>query len=136
MAVALLKAMPGARLVPDAVTFNSVLSSYSKAGLWQQALLLLKLMPEARVQLDVISFSAAISACEKSGEWEQAMNLFHALSAAAIQPDVILCSALISTCGLDWLYLKCFPARPAEGPVAAIVGAGGEHELLVLQEKL
>ncbi len=59
-------------LTPNAVSYNTLISAFGKAGRYQEAVRLHQLMGEAGVPDDVFTLSSLIRASEKGGRWRQA----------------------------------------------------------------
>ena len=93
MATQLLAGMGLAHLAPNAISYNSTISSCGKGGQWEQALELLSCLQEAKLA-DVVGFNATISACERSGSWEEALQVLLQMPEASVPPDVISCLPL------------------------------------------
>ncbi|CAE8637123.1 unnamed protein product, partial [Polarella glacialis] len=88
-------------VLPDVVSWTSVISSCSRARQWRTALRLfaeLRLCPELRP--NVVLCSAAISAFGAGGLWASATSLLEELHASDMgeRPDVAAYSAAISAC--------------------------------------
>lgn len=73
-AVALVKEMAAAGLVPDAITYNSLIVACGRAGQWKQALSVLRGMKKQGIRCDIIAYSAAISACGDAGKWQYSVG--------------------------------------------------------------
>ncbi|CAE8701413.1 unnamed protein product, partial [Polarella glacialis] len=54
LAVSLLSAMPGMRLMADEICYNAAISACSKVGRWQLVLGLLRGMPELMLTSDAV----------------------------------------------------------------------------------
>ncbi|CAE8708476.1 unnamed protein product, partial [Polarella glacialis] len=115
-AVALLRELREARLSPDRVVLNAVISAFAqREGGWVWALQLLAEMRKgapasaaadrrASVEPNVITYNAAISCCEKGRQWQMAFVLLRQLREARVEPSVVTCGAVLSACekGLQW----------------------------------
>lgn len=65
LASTLLERMPAARVRPNIITYNSLISACEKAGRLDQALGVFDKLLASGLDPDVITYSALISACEK-----------------------------------------------------------------------
>ena len=83
-----------ARLQPNLISFNSLLSSCEKASRWQVAQRLWEDMQRSKLRPDLVSYNSMISAFEKASEWQKAVDVFGALS----KPDLFSYNALLSAC--------------------------------------
>eukprot|EP00397_Hematodinium_sp_SG-2012_P004514 GEMP01004526.1.p1 GENE.GEMP01004526.1~~GEMP01004526.1.p1 ORF type:complete len:1110 (+),score=304.38 GEMP01004526.1:435-3764(+) len=103
-------------VVPDIVSYNTVLHALSTGRQWKVALDLLRAMSSSRCQIQtkdggvdqvhptVVSFTSVISACGKEGEWREALTLRDDMARCGIRPNLLTYNALISACekGGQW----------------------------------
>lgn len=90
-----LPSMLAARLDPDVVTFNLLISQQR----WRRALELLRCMRDF-VKVTSVSLNSAISSSEKKplaiASWQQPLQLFGGFSDATLRRDVVSYSAIVS----------------------------------------
>ncbi|CAM9256415.1 unnamed protein product, partial [Chrysoparadoxa australica] len=78
-------------------TYNSVVSWYCKAELYEEALDLLDEMHSLNMTPDTICFNSAIAACGRLGRVNTAMELLHKLESVG-HPDLISYNTAIDAC--------------------------------------
>ena len=66
-------------MVPNAITYNAVISACEKGKQPEQALEVFQALMQQGVVLDAITYDALISACETGKQPEQALKGFEAL---------------------------------------------------------
>ncbi|CAJ1336115.1 unnamed protein product [Effrenium voratum] len=129
-ALALLAAMPRARLRGDVVSFNSALSACSRCEQWITAVQLLREMMQDRLSdavsygavmmglqwrealemlahlrpmdLSEVSCGACITACGRSRRWREAVALLLSMPLLRLEPSVGASNAAISACEQEW----------------------------------
>ena len=85
-------------MVPNAITYNALISACEKGKQPEQALEILVYMKQQGVVPDVITYNALISACEKGLQPEQALEMIYEIQQQGVVPDVITYNAFISAC--------------------------------------
>jgi pentatricopeptide repeat protein len=114
------KSNPASQIVPNMVTYNSVIQAYTKGGQLNSALRLLKQLqqrlekqqqqqqqqqqppqqPQQQSPVpDAYTYCPIIAACAQSDRLEEALALLEAMKAAALQPTNVTYNVLISACG-------------------------------------
>ena len=83
-----------ARVVPNTVSYNSLISACGTGFQWELAL---HVLGDMRAPKDRLSFSSAITACEKVGRWVIALSLLVQLSILQ-RPDAIAYNSAVSVC--------------------------------------
>ncbi|CAK0841573.1 unnamed protein product [Prorocentrum cordatum] len=98
--------MQEAKLEPNVIGHNAVISACKNGGQWQRAVALLSKTREVTAwQADVTSYAAGISACGNGEQWQRALELLSGMRGAKLEPTVIfIYSAGISACekGRQW----------------------------------
>ncbi|CAL1128574.1 unnamed protein product [Cladocopium goreaui] len=92
-------------LVPDVITYNTVMDVCQKSGHWKLALqifrqLLLSGSHTADVidVIDVITMNTAMGAYLKGGNWQQALLLLSQMPQKQLMPSTISCNIGIKAC--------------------------------------
>jgi pentatricopeptide repeat protein len=65
-----------AGIKPNMVTYTTMMSVSSKAGLWQNAISIFQEMEAAGMRPDVMAHNSVISACARGAAWEKAWSVF------------------------------------------------------------
>ncbi|KAG5182022.1 hypothetical protein JKP88DRAFT_245946 [Tribonema minus] len=99
-ALALLRELEAAGLVPDRVVLNSVMAACAAAGRWQEALRLLKRMGIAGGMLapDIVSYNTALSACSRARAWDAASRVIVGMRNAGLEPSLITFNTRMAQC--------------------------------------
>lgn len=107
LCLALLHALPAARLEPTVVTFNAAMSACESASLWQMALEVLRVL-HLHLQASVVTFLTAISACGKGQKWEAACELLTEAQGQRVEA-VEVYNALITAFqrSMEWQRALC-----------------------------
>lgn len=87
-------AMRSVEALPDAITYNAVISARGKCKQRQQALELLAAMRSVEVLPDIIIFSPAISACEKGVLGLRSPSLLGSMQNLGVLPHATCCHHL------------------------------------------
>nr|ADQ43217.1 pentatricopeptide repeat [Schrenkiella parvula] len=80
---------------PDAVSWNSVIKGYVKAGEMDMALTLFRKMPEKN---NAISWTTMISGYVQAGMNKEALQLFHEMQNSNVPPDNVSLASALSAC--------------------------------------
>ncbi|CAM9219017.1 unnamed protein product, partial [Scytosiphon promiscuus] len=93
-----------ASVLPNVVTFNSVIGACKRAGRSEEALAVLGMLRRKGVQPDVISFNSAIGACASGGKWEAALQLLELMPSEGVTPDLMTYNIALDACvkGGQW----------------------------------
>ena len=92
-------------LLPNVITYNSMISACEKGSQWQLALEIF--FHTEDIEVDSILYSSVISACGSASEWLIALHLFRRSSGDGSEdPAAETISAAISACerGCQWQY--------------------------------
>jgi pentatricopeptide repeat domain-containing protein 1 len=88
--------MEGKGLLPDLVTYSTLIKAYERAGQWERALEVMKVMQDNNITPNVITYSTAISAVAKAGQWRAALGLLEHMRKDKVQPDAVTYNYVIS----------------------------------------
>lgn len=84
---------------PDAVSYNTVISGYERAGDWREALDLARTMDRLEgIAPTVVTYNSVIGACKRAGRPKEALAVLGLLRRKGLQPDVISFNSAISAC--------------------------------------
>ncbi|CAL1126927.1 unnamed protein product [Cladocopium goreaui] len=85
------QAAKAAELVPDIVSWNSLLNAYASGGQWPLALSLLAHLARtdtaATPRPDLLSYNSVLHGCARCGRWQQCLQLFEAVRAQKLLPS-------------------------------------------------
>ncbi|CAI5494552.1 unnamed protein product [Closterium sp. Naga37s-1] len=131
-----LAAMQRAGVLPNEVTFLTVLDAHGKAGNYEEADATLVAMVTCGYRPSVYSWSCLIDAFGKAGLYAKAAGAFERMQAEGCRPNLITYAAILSACArcekwedaLELLY--CLQRTGGEWEVAMcrLVMAGPEEE--------
>ena len=82
----------------DIISYNAVMSTHEKGGLWLQALQLLTTVRVEGGQYDIITASASVGACARSAQWERAVAFRQELFLNSMRPNVVPFSMAVDAC--------------------------------------
>ncbi|WVZ62444.1 hypothetical protein U9M48_012196 [Paspalum notatum var. saurae] len=109
-------------VMPDAVTYNILISGYCKLGKYAESLKFFEDMMDLNIRMtkevyssgklteaeynfssmkesgcfpDVVTYTAMIKAYSDDGSWRRAWDLFEEMESNYVQPDAIVCSSLM-----------------------------------------
>jgi len=85
-------------VVPDIVTYTSVINACGASGDWQQALRLLEELEENGLSANNITYSSVIRACGRAGRWDKALTTFHRMREQELQPDLVTYNNVLNAC--------------------------------------
>eukprot|EP00929_Paragymnodinium_shiwhaense_P089384 TRINITY_DN49538_c0_g1_i1.p1 TRINITY_DN49538_c0_g1~~TRINITY_DN49538_c0_g1_i1.p1 ORF type:complete len:539 (-),score=120.02 TRINITY_DN49538_c0_g1_i1:103-1509(-) len=96
--------MSRAKLEPNVITYNAVMSSCEKLGLWSQGLNLLDAFARSSLTADCVTFTSAINACQKIGLWDTATLLLSQAQRSLLVLDSAVYAAVLRSCerGGQW----------------------------------
>lgn len=98
-------------MLPDVVTYSTLIDGYCKASRMQDALEVLDSMVERGILPDVVTYTTLIAGYCKEGEMEEAMKLHNEMIDKGMVPDPI--TYLVLSHGLD----KVENVQEADGPL-------------------
>merc|ERR1719291_1579060 len=116
MALDLFRSMKEAEVLPDAFTYNALISACEKR-LWpERAEELFREMEANGPEPDVIAYTALISCWAKSKKPEKAMQLLEEMQSKGVSPNAITYSTLAWACEKsgDVAKIQEFKAKEAE----------------------
>jgi pentatricopeptide repeat domain-containing protein 1 len=96
--------MRAAGVLPDTVTYSTLITACANGGQWQEAVRVFEDMRAARVLPNTITYNTLITACANGGQWQEAVRVFKDMRAAGIPANTITHSTLITACanGGQW----------------------------------
>jgi pentatricopeptide repeat protein len=97
-ALEILTRISDAGIMPDAISFNAVMSAYEKTGQWGEALRIMDKMQQCGVKPTVVTYTTAINACAKAQQWELSVKLLDETKAAGISPNSATVNVTINAC--------------------------------------
>jgi pentatricopeptide repeat domain-containing protein 1 len=102
--VRVFKDMRAAGVLPNTVTYNTLITACANGRQWQEALRVFKDMRAAGVLPNTITYNTLITACANGGQWREAVRVFKDMRAAGVLPNTITYSTLITACanGGQW----------------------------------
>ncbi|CAN7016786.1 unnamed protein product, partial [Brassica oleracea var. botrytis] len=80
---------------PDLVTYNTLVSSYSRRGRLKEAFYLYKIMYRRRVVPDLVTYTSLIKGLCKEGRVREAHQTFHRMVDRGIKPDCVAYNTLV-----------------------------------------
>eukprot|EP00435_Cladocopium_sp_Y103_P065128 s416_g27.t1 len=84
------------KLIPDIVSWNSLLNAYASGGQWPLALsLLARLGTAGTPRPDLLSYNSVLHGCARAGRWRQCLQLFEAVREQKLVPSAHSCSGLL-----------------------------------------
>ena len=87
------------KVMPNEVTFNSLIDACTQNGDDEEAVRYLREMEEKyELWPNAVSYNSTISACEKASNWEKAIELLREMESHGVTPDFISFSSTISAC--------------------------------------
>ena len=95
-------------LVPDLVSYNSLMFASSNAGSWQLSTCIIEDMGMRRIKPDRISYNTLLTSFEKGAQWERALRLLKKMPRLQVSPDVISYSASICACAHRGLWERAW----------------------------
>ncbi|PQQ02363.1 hypothetical protein Pyn_34922 [Prunus yedoensis var. nudiflora] len=83
-------------LMPDVVTYNTLIHGLCQSGKWEKAKSFLICMVDSGISPDVYTFAVLISALCKEERIQEALALFEEMTGKGINPNVVIFNSLIS----------------------------------------
>ena len=96
MAIQLLSMMSFQRLVPDEVSFNSLISVCEQCSQWRVAVEVFAEILESQLLPTLISFNSTISACSKGSELSKSLALMGSMKEYQVRADIVSYNSIIS----------------------------------------
>ncbi|CAK9070410.1 unnamed protein product [Durusdinium trenchii] len=90
--------MAAQALVPDEITWGTLVSCLEQGARWQFALHLLACDREGLAKRSEICTNSAASCCEKACHWQSTLSLVHCLRHFRTFPGSISCNVCVSSC--------------------------------------
>ena len=87
-------------LVPNEITYSSVINACAKGDQWQRALDLLEEMRSRGLVPDEITYNSVINACAKGDQWQRALNLFDRMRFCNLTPNLVTYDAALNACAI------------------------------------
>ncbi|MBA0724554.1 hypothetical protein Golax_021239 [Gossypium laxum] len=84
--------------VKDVVSWNAMVTGYSQAGRFEEALGLFEKMREEKIELDVVSWSAVIAGYAQKGHGYEALGVFRQMQLCGSKPNVVTLVSVLSGC--------------------------------------
>ncbi|KAB2008265.1 hypothetical protein ES319_D10G088100v1 [Gossypium barbadense] len=84
--------------VKDVVSWNAMVTGYSQAGRFEEALGLFQKMREEKIELDVVTWSAVIAGYAQKGHGYEALGVFRQMQLCGSKPNVVTLVSVLSGC--------------------------------------
>ncbi|MBA0749059.1 hypothetical protein Gogos_003022 [Gossypium gossypioides] len=84
--------------VKDVVSWNAMVTGYSQAGRFEEALGLFEKMREEKIELDVVTWSAVIAGYAQKGHGYEALGVFRQMQLCGSKPNVVTLVSVLSGC--------------------------------------
>ncbi|XP_052876749.1 pentatricopeptide repeat-containing protein At5g16860 [Gossypium arboreum] len=84
--------------VKDVVSWNVMVTGYSQAGRFEEALGLFEKMREEKIELDVVTWSAVIAGYAQKGHGYEALGVFRQMQLCGSKPNVVTLVSVLSGC--------------------------------------
>lgn len=84
--------------VKDVVSWNAMVTGYSRIGRCEEALCLFEKMMEAGIESNVVTWSAVIAGYAQRGYGYEAINVFRQMQLRGLKPNVVTLVSLLSGC--------------------------------------
>ncbi|KAH1047883.1 hypothetical protein J1N35_038667 [Gossypium stocksii] len=88
----------GSMEVKDVVSWNAMVTGYSQAGRFEEALGLFEKMREEKIELDVVTWSAVIAGYAQKGHGYEALGVFRQMQLCGSKPNVVTLVSILSGC--------------------------------------
>jgi len=116
------------KMLPEARTYNSIISACSKSCKGELALQIYEKMIHDGVMPTSTTYTSAISACGRAGLVDKATGLYKSMASTGCRPNVITFSSLITVCersARDDLAVKLFNDMLSMGVAPNVVTYNG-----------
>ncbi|MBA0779482.1 hypothetical protein Gotri_003732 [Gossypium trilobum] len=84
--------------VKDVVSWNAMVTGYSQAGRFEEALGLFEKMREEKIELDVVTWSAVIAGYAQKGHGYEALGVLRQMQLCGSKPNVVTLVSVLSGC--------------------------------------
>ncbi|ESQ51727.1 hypothetical protein EUTSA_v10016252mg [Eutrema salsugineum] len=106
LAFDILSQMPAKRIMPNVVSYSTVIDGFAKAGRFDEALSLFDEMRYLGIALDRVSYNTLVSIYTKVGRSEEALDVFREMASVGIKKDVVTYNALLGGYGKQGKYVE------------------------------
>jgi pentatricopeptide repeat protein len=96
--------MPAKNILPNVVTYSTMVDGYAKAGRLEEALGLFNEMKFLAIRLDRVSYNTLLSIYAKLGRFEEALNVCKEMESCGIKKDAVTYNALLGGYGKQGKY--------------------------------
>ena len=105
----LLDEMKAATVVPDTITYNSLIAGCTRRKDWELMLTLFLEMRSSELQPDSFSYGSALSVCDQAENWQLAMLLLKLMQIDLVQSNVLIYNSALGACDAPlmvavWLF--------------------------------
>ncbi|ONI28770.1 hypothetical protein PRUPE_1G160300 [Prunus persica] len=95
-ALALFEIMNEKGIIPDVVTFTSLIPAACKSGKWEEAVRLFRNLIDCGALPNILIFNSALDALCKDGKTAEALNLVEEMLLRGVKPDLVTYNSLIN----------------------------------------
>ncbi|CAE7235674.1 unnamed protein product [Symbiodinium natans] len=102
----LLDEMKAATVVPDTITYNSLIAGCTRRKDWELMLTLFLEMRSSELQPDSFSYGSALSVCDQAENWQLAMLLLKLMQIDLVQSNVLIYNSALGACDAPLMVAK------------------------------
>ena len=84
-------------VVPDIISYNSIVAGVASEGHWDVALMVLSLAQQSQLELDQRSYTNVLQACAP-GHWDVCLSILQNMLEDVVDIDAFVCAAAVSSC--------------------------------------
>lgn len=119
--------------VKDVVSWNAMVTGYSRVGEFEDAICLFEKMRAEKIKLNVVTWSAVIAGFAQRDLGHEALDMFRKMQASGVDPNVVTLVSLLSGCAsagalLQGKEIHCYTIKR----VLNLDGKDPEADLMII----